>query len=306
MEIVLVGLGLAVVAGLWLSSRNRRRPAIKRLGPSFFFWLSLTYLGLLLAAAVMYNDPDFGLQEDIPVLVADVMPIGVPWFGALGAVMISVEGIFKHNKRWDSSYNYWHIARPLFGAVVAIVAYFLFVLIMNAADSPPAFLEGEADTGPLDYIIYFVVAFLVGYREETFRELVKRATDLILKPAESGGSGASSLVVRIGGAEVDAIDFGEVQLGGTKSLTVEILNSGSSAVESPVLTVATTAPAGLTSFSVLGDRVTSAGPLEIGSSRTTEILFKPVDQGAHTGTLTVSSPSLTSAVALEMSGVGVP
>ena len=32
--------------------------------------------------------------------------------------------------------------------------------------------------------IYHVLAFIVGYREETFRDLLKRVTDLILRPGD--------------------------------------------------------------------------------------------------------------------------
>src|SRR4249920_769611 len=32
------------------------------------------------------------------------------------------------------------------------------------------------------YLLYYLVAFLVGYREETFRELIKRLVDIILAP----------------------------------------------------------------------------------------------------------------------------
>ena len=34
-------------------------------------------------------------------------------------------------------------------------------------------------------IIYYVLAFIAGHREATFRELLQRATDLILKPSDS-------------------------------------------------------------------------------------------------------------------------
>ena len=33
--------------------------------------------------------------------------------------------------------------------------------------------------------VFDVVAFLVGYREQSFRELIKRATDLLLRPADT-------------------------------------------------------------------------------------------------------------------------
>ena len=35
----------------------------------------------------------------------------------------------------------------------------------------------------MNVTIFEVLAFIVGYREETFRHLLKRVTDLILQPA---------------------------------------------------------------------------------------------------------------------------
>ena len=37
--------------------------------------------------------------------------------------------MFLWNNQWDKKYNYWHIGRPLFGAMLGIVAFFLFVFI---------------------------------------------------------------------------------------------------------------------------------------------------------------------------------
>ena len=49
------------------------------------------------------------------------LPAGVVWFGAIGAVMVSLYGIFLYNQKWDTSYNYWHYCRPLFGAVTGSI-----------------------------------------------------------------------------------------------------------------------------------------------------------------------------------------
>ena len=77
---------------------------------------------------------------------------------------------------------------PLFGAVLGIVAFFIYVVIVSASGTLQSFRGGGASStvAAKDFIIFCVVAFLVGYREETFRELIKRATDLILKPGTGG------------------------------------------------------------------------------------------------------------------------
>jgi len=170
-------------------------PLILRLGPSFFFWLGMVYTALLLLMAVAYN---LCFTDPKPMVLGGILPIAVPWFGALGAVTISLEGVFVWNSQWDRKYNYWHIGRPLFGAVLGIVAFFIFVVAVAASGTPPKFLDGDmASTAAKDAIVYYIVAFLVGYREETFRELIKRATDLILKPAPAPS--VPAVTFRVGG-----------------------------------------------------------------------------------------------------------
>src|SRR5205814_7605200 len=96
------------------------------------------------------------------------LPVGVAWFGALGAVLISLTGVFEHEHDWDASYWPWHVARPLVGVAVGVVS----VLIMQAGILAVGSTPTKTDV-PKN-LLYYLVAFLVGYREETFRELIKR------------------------------------------------------------------------------------------------------------------------------------
>jgi hypothetical protein len=57
------------------------------------FWLQIVYLLILSLAAIAY-----GIWPK-PPLIPDFfgpIPIGVPWFGALGAILISLTGVFQH------------------------------------------------------------------------------------------------------------------------------------------------------------------------------------------------------------------
>jgi hypothetical protein len=47
--------------------------------------------------------------------------VGVPWFGALGAVLISLTGVFEHEHDWDPGYWPWHVSRPLIGIGLGVV-----------------------------------------------------------------------------------------------------------------------------------------------------------------------------------------
>src|SRR5207247_1270413 len=86
-------------------------------------------------------------------------------------------GVFEHEKDWDESYWPWHLARPLIGIALAVVAVLMFMAGVLAVGSTPTATAGT----PKD-LLYYLIAFLVGYREETFRELIKRLVDIVLAP----------------------------------------------------------------------------------------------------------------------------
>jgi hypothetical protein len=115
------------------------------------------------------------------------VPLAVVWFGALGAVLISLTGIVEHAHDWDDSFALWHLSRPLVGASLAVVGVLILQAGILASGSPvatPATTTTPPNT-PIEIpknLLYYLVAFLIGYREETFRELIKRLVDLIFTP----------------------------------------------------------------------------------------------------------------------------
>jgi hypothetical protein len=142
------------------SPTNRARP---------FYFLSLGYLIVLLVAGIAYTAGWPSFAKDVPTQLGPV-PIGVPWWGAVGAVVISLYGTFFHVDSWDASFDYWHAARPLLGAVLGTIAFLIFVVVIDATGV-------QAKTS--GNLVYYVIAFLVGYREATFHVLIQRATDLL-------------------------------------------------------------------------------------------------------------------------------
>lgn len=94
------------------------------------FTLNLCYLAALRALLVgrQYSVP---ILEDLPALAAGLVPLGVLWMGALGGVTASLYGVFEHMNDWDTEYRFWHIARPLVGAILATVAFLIFVGLLN-------------------------------------------------------------------------------------------------------------------------------------------------------------------------------
>jgi outer membrane biosynthesis protein TonB len=202
------------------------------------FILALTYLTVILVLGLL-----FFVKRDLLFFVPDSfgpVPIGVPWFGALGAVLISLTGVFEHEHDWDASYWPWHVARPLVGVALGVVSVLILqagVLAVGSTPIQPAASPTPTPTAtptpaptatpspkptstptatpaqpaptqtptatptpspapqnqptnpkapvPTN-LLYYLVAFLVGFREETFRELIKRLVDIILSPGNSG------------------------------------------------------------------------------------------------------------------------
>jgi hypothetical protein len=145
-----------------------------------YFVLSMGYLVVLLSLGIVYVawSP---ARHVIPETLGP-MPIGVPWWGALGAVTISLYGVFFHNLKWERSFNYWHIARPFLGAVLGMVAYLVFVVVIDAT-GVQAKRSGT--------LVYYLVAFLVGYSEDTVQLLLRRATDVLFASGTARSNSAA-------------------------------------------------------------------------------------------------------------------
>ena len=177
------------------ASRRRRllRPrATGRASPpwdrTLIFWLELAYLGALVALAILY----FTDVID-PRRAFGPMPVAVPWFGALGGVVISLTGVFDHAHDWDPAQRLWHISRPFLGAIVGMVSVLAFQAgILAAGVNPNAGASGVTPSG-IDNVFYYLLAFGVGYREQSFRELMKRMLDVILVPGTTAARAAPTI-----------------------------------------------------------------------------------------------------------------
>ena len=142
---------------------------------STIFLVQIGWLIGLGTLAVIY----FLQQWPSKLISLGPIPIGVVWFGAVGAVLISLTGVVEHADDWDENLYLWHLSRPLMGAALGVVSVLILQAgVLAAGTQPTAPIPGAPKN-----LLYFLVAFLVGYREETFRELIKRLVDLIFAPA---------------------------------------------------------------------------------------------------------------------------
>lgn len=87
----------------------------------FVFTVALVYLAALVVVAILYFTDVIHPRGRI-----GTVPTPVPWFGALGAVIISLTGVFEHAADWRPSYRFWHLSRPFVGATVGVIAVLVF------------------------------------------------------------------------------------------------------------------------------------------------------------------------------------
>jgi len=136
--------------------------------PQRFFWVEMVYLTLLIGLFAAYESSD-GLRDALPQALGPV-PVGVVWFGATGAVLAGIGGIYYHNRTWNPAYDYWHYSRPLVGAVIGGIGallYFVSVSIGTKTAVEPNALTFDA------------VAFVLGFADDAFRELIRKLTTLL-------------------------------------------------------------------------------------------------------------------------------
>lgn len=133
-----------------------------------------TYLVLLVALFVTYVTwKEF--RSDLPSALGP-LPIGVVWFGAVGAVVASFRGIFDYNQSWDSSYNIWHYSRPLLGAVTGSIGALMYWVLLTL---------GSTTTVTVRTTTFYVAAFVLGFADKAFVNLLNSVTSLIINPGKS-------------------------------------------------------------------------------------------------------------------------
>jgi hypothetical protein len=76
----------------------------------------------------------------------------------------------------------------LIGISLAIIAWLTFqagiLAVGSTASVPAASTVASQVTAPTNYLFY-LIAFVVGYREQVFRQLIKRVADVILAPGDN-------------------------------------------------------------------------------------------------------------------------
>lgn len=263
-------------------------------GPGAFFALDVLY-AVVLAVLLIARPAHWLWVDHIKDPIGGVVPIGVPWFGALGGLTISIYGIVDHLNDWQPRWTLWHAIRPLVGAILGTVAYLIFIGVIQATGTSPT-LGTANHSQPINSVVYLVIAFVVGYREETFRSLIKRVVDILLSPGDQTNAPSVSITPA-------PVDFGQVAHGTTSQpKTVTITNTGTAPL---VFKGSADNPPGIAVqnevFAIVTDPLTGA-TINPGASGNLTIEFSPAAVGDQQGTLSVASNAGTFPVVLKGSG----
>lgn len=214
--------------------------------------------------------------------ISGVLPSAVPWAGALGGVCISLVGVAGYAKRetWQPQrYGYWHLSRAALGAIFGSVAVLIVTLVLQNVKAP----GGKGGFSVAGEAILSVIAFTVGFREETFRALIIRVADLILSPSQNDSVVTYALIPPI-------VDFGSVKAGASVVVTetTRVFNGGRTTISLSSADISLQHVDGL-DITLAPDPAT----LATGESAPITLTWKPKTAAKLNGTLQVKVPGTT-------------
>jgi len=161
--------GWAATLG-WLSASARPKDM-----PGWVFVLAVLWaVGLLVVfLTYMHGSDRLGLPHSFGRI-----PVEAPWVGPVGGLLASLGGIVAHCRSdWDARFDYWHPIKPLMGAASGAVACLLVIVVARTATGSTS---TAIDSSALD-----AAAFIFGYAEASFRQLITAATDVFLRPGKA-------------------------------------------------------------------------------------------------------------------------
>jgi hypothetical protein len=131
---------------------------------------------LVLAGLFLGYELSSAVRDHLPSSLGQIPP-GAIWFGALGALTVSLSALSSYHCEWDHCYDTWHAIRPIVGAIVGPVGCLILIVTTKVA---------SATAVAPDPPTFYVVAFVLGFREQSFRGLIKKAADLLITPGDTG------------------------------------------------------------------------------------------------------------------------
>ena len=136
----------------------------------------ILYLVVMILLAIFWSPISKHLSSSI-VHPFHLMPLSVIWFGALGGVVISLQGIFFNNRQWLKSYNYWYALSPVIGAIYGVFSYLFIIVILKSVSSTQTIDSSST--------FFALAAFTLGYAQEQVHSLIVEVFSLIFHPSTS-------------------------------------------------------------------------------------------------------------------------
>ena len=137
--------------------------------PGWLLIIPVMYLALLVGALFVHSK-----THSVDVLGLTI-PTTVIWFGTLGGVVDSLQGIFANNKKWNHSYTIWHVYSGILGAVYGLASYLFLMVIVDA---------GGGARQPVD-AVFALAAFTIGYEQSKFHSMMDEVFGIIFKSNKS-------------------------------------------------------------------------------------------------------------------------
>jgi hypothetical protein len=160
-----------------LSLVSEKDSPLSRITPGMLLFITTIELVVLMLLLLGRAMSWFGM-DTLPNPIGGVVPLAVPWAGALGGVSLSLVGIAAHAQRWSTEpgqgarWNTWYLTRPLLGAVFGSFGALIVVLVVGAIGLDQ---NGQPDLSTFGSATLTVMAYVVGYRPQTFEKLLGRA-----------------------------------------------------------------------------------------------------------------------------------
>jgi hypothetical protein len=137
--------------------------------PSMLLVVPVLYLALLVGVLFLH-----GVTKSFMILGLPI-PTVVIWFGTLGGVIDSLQGIFANNRKWKHSFTFWHIYSGILGAVYGLTSYLFLTAIVNA---------GGGTKQPAQ-VLFALAAFTIGYEQSKFHSMMDQIFGIIFQQNKS-------------------------------------------------------------------------------------------------------------------------
>jgi hypothetical protein len=272
---------------------KRSRFALRRWSPELMLAILLLSLALVIGSALAISS-GWAPVQSFRGPVGGVLPLAAIWAGALGGLSNAIYGLTKNwalfyvpNSTQGTKWNAWYLVQLPLGAVFGSFAVLIVVFFVG---SVAVTSEGKPNLSTSGVATMAVIAYAVGFRQETFRQLITRVFDVILGPGtkEPPAPGLATTET--------AVAFDKVRMGDHLVKTVHVTNRGTTALNVPrsAITLADSTKG----FTVAN----GPGVLAPGESKDFNVVFQPTSAGPVDTELTIGVPGASAVVKLSGEG----